>query len=105
MCRFKLPELNKLEGYINKINTDISGIHIPTNIVDIAKKYSKTYGLIRRLLNSGFGYKSIPNFSYVESDNGYGASLLARSKSIGNIKNVQILEYLFYVQLIRIVSF
>jgi len=44
------------------------------------------------ILFPGFGYKNIPIFKSVQSDSGNGASLLPRSRSIGNINNVQILE-------------
>lgn len=45
-----------------------------------------------RILSKGFGYKKLPKFQTVESENGINANLVAISTSVGKIKDVRILD-------------
>merc|ERR1712093_428446 len=62
------------------------------DILQYSTKSSDVIGPIKGLktISTGFGYKSIPKFSSVASENGRNANIVAISTSIGNINQIRI---------------
>ena len=60
--------------------------------LEYSTKASDIVGSIKglRTISTGFSYKKAPKFSYVSSDNGRNANIVALSTSIGNINQLRI---------------
>ena len=60
--------------------------------LEYSTKSSDVVGPIKGLktISTGFGYKRVPRFSHVSSENGRNANIVAISTSIGNINQIRI---------------